>query len=111
MNEDIDLTRFLKLTGADGILVFNSEGILLDSENIENGKNFAAMFGVLNTMATDLAEDISIGNLNQFMFKGENGVFIVNKIDNNFIIGVFSKNIAKAGLITIAMDKINKTNK
>ena len=108
MNEDIDLKRFLELTGADGILVFNSEGTLLDSENIENGKNYAAMFGVLNTMASGLSEDISIGQLNQFIFKGDNGLFVVNKLDNNFIIGVFSKNIAKAGLITIAMDKINK---
>lgn len=111
MTEDIDLKKFLELTGADGILVFNTQGILLESENIDNGKNFAAMFGVLHTMASELSEDISIGNLNQFMFKGDNGIFLVNKIDDDFIIGVFSKDIAKSGLISIAMDKINKKNK
>lgn len=108
MKSTFDLTDFLKLTKADGVLIFNSKGELLEYEHIEKAKNFAAMSAVIIKMAREFSEEINIGELKQFVFKAEKGVFVINNFEADFIIGVYSNNIAKTGLIMMAMDKLIK---
>lgn len=111
MTKDLDLAGFLKLTNADGALIINANGELLDSQNINFENNFAAMMGVMLKMANDFSEDIKIGNLHQFVFKAEEGVFIVDKFDDDFIVGIYSKDKSKAGLIMMSMDNLSKKQK
>ncbi|TYQ00351.1 putative regulator of Ras-like GTPase activity (Roadblock/LC7/MglB family) [Tenacibaculum adriaticum] len=108
MSKNFDLSDFLKLTNADGAIILNAKGELIDSENVENGNNFAAMVAVMVTMASEFSSDIKIGGLKQFICKSDNGVFIVDKFDEDFIVGVYSKELAKAGLIMMSMDNLSK---
>ncbi len=108
MKKNFDLTDFLKLTNGDGAIIFNQEGKLLDLVNIDKAKNFAAMSSVMIKMANEFSEEIKIGGLKQFIFKAHKGVFVLNNFDKDFIVGVYSEDITKTGMIMLSMDNLLK---
>lgn len=108
--QNLDLSNLLKQTGADGALIANSRGELIEYKDIEHSNNVAAMLGVISSMVNDFSADIGMGEFRQFLFKSEKGVFIADFIEE-FIIAVYSKNIAKAGLIMMSMDKLSANSK
>lgn len=108
--KNLDLSNLLKQTGSDGALIANLKGELIESENIEHSNNISAMLGVISTMVNDFSNDIGMGEFRQFLFKAEKGVFIADIIED-FIIAVYSKDIARAGLIMMSMDKLSSNSK
>ncbi len=108
MNEDFKLSDFLKLTKAEGAVILNAKGELIESENVKKAKNFAGMSSVMIKMAKEFSNEIGIGNLKQYVFKAEKGVFILNNFEKDFIVGVYSKDITKTGLMMISMDNLIK---
>ncbi len=109
MSNNFKLSDFLKLANADGAIILNAKGELLEAENIDRAENFAAMSGVMLKMAKEFSNEIKIGGLKQFVFKAEKGVFVLNNFANEYIVGVYSKDIGKAGLIMMSMDKLSKS--
>lgn len=104
--KNLELSELLNLTGADGALLVSAKGELLKAENIEAGDNISAMLGVLVSMCRDFSSDIGTGDFKQLMIKSSNGMFIVNEINDFGIVGLYSKDIAKGGLMKIALDKL-----
>ncbi|MDY0780803.1 roadblock/LC7 domain-containing protein [Tenacibaculum sp. IB213877] len=111
MDKQFDLAEFLKRTNADGAIIINSGGELIEAENVDYGNNFAAMMGVMTKMAEDFTDDIKIGKLRQVVFKATEGVFVLDKFDEDFIVGIYSKDLAKAGMIMMLMDNLTKKKK
>ena len=108
MNEILDISSFLEKTNADAIIILNFKGELIESKNIHKPNNIAAMIGVMLTMVSSFAEDTKIGTLTQCVCKAEDGLFIINKLDDESIVGVISKDITKVGLIMMSMNKLRK---
>ncbi len=108
MNKEFKLSDFLKLTQADGAIVLNAKGELIESENVKKAKNFAGMSSVMIKMAKEFSTEIGIGELKQYVFKAKEGVFILNNFEENFIVGIYSKEVAKTGLIMMSMDNLIK---
>lgn len=106
MGEIIDLKALKETCDAEGALVINSNGEILESINIHYEDNIAAMTGVITKMAEDLSDDLEIKPMKQLMIRSKNGIFIINKFNDNFIIGLFSKDITKAGVIMLSLNNL-----
>lgn len=108
--KNLDLSSLLNQTGADGALIANLKGELIESQNIEHSNNIAAMLGVISTMVNDFSSDVGMGEFKQILFKSEKGAFVADII-KGFIVAVYSKDMSKAGLIMMSMDKLLKNSK
>lgn len=104
----INISDFLKLTKADGVIILNEKGELLEEAGIGNKDNVGAMLAVIHQMVNDFTQEVNIGTLNQFIIKAEEGLFMFGKMDD-VIIGIYSKDISKTGLITASMNKLIKS--
>lgn len=103
---DVELVDLLKLTNADGAILVNLKGELIKAENIEASNNVSAMLGVLVSMCKGFSEDMKIGEFKQLIIKSSEGVFIADEIEDLGIIGLFSKDLTKGGVMKIALDKL-----
>lgn len=108
--QNLDLSNLLRQTGADGALIANLKGELIESQNVQHSDNISAMLGVISSVVNDFSKDIGMGDFRQFLFKAEKGAFIADIIED-FIIAVYSKEISKAGLIMMSMDKLSSNSK
>lgn len=106
--EQIDLSKFLTATKADGVIIMNQEGNVIDYLSFLDEKNAAAMLAVINHMITDFAKERNLGELKQVIIKAEKGLFILGK-QEDIIIGVFTKEISKSGIIMASMNKLIKS--
>ncbi|CAM1344788.1 roadblock/LC7 domain-containing protein [Tenacibaculum amylolyticum] len=105
----INTSEFLKLTKADGVIILNEKGELLEEAGISNKDNIGAMLAVIHQMVNDFTQEANIGGLHQLVVKAEKGLFMFGKMDD-IIIGIHSQDISKTGLITASMNKlINST--
>lgn len=106
---ELQLNDLLKHTKADGAIVLDTNGEVIDSLLVSSEKNVAAMLSVLIRMCKDLSVDMEIGTFKQIVIKAVDGVFIVDKMhEDDVIVGVYSKDVSKGGLIKLSMDKLNR---
>ncbi len=108
MNREFDLSDFLKLTQADGIAIFDFKGKLLEAKNIEKAENFSGMSSVITKMAKEFSKEIAIGDLTQLILKANQGIFVINHFNKDFMVGIYSSDITKTGLIIMSMDNLIK---
>lgn len=107
--KEYKLSDLLDHTRADGAIILTPEGQVIESLSIEKDKNVAAMLGVLITMCKDLSTDMGMGVFKQIVLKADEGVFIVDKIQqDDVIVGIYAKDVSRGGLIKLTMDNLNK---
>lgn len=106
MSNNIELSSLLENTKADGAVVFNSKGEVLDYIKINYEGNIAAMAAVFIKMADDLTDDMKVGSVSQITCKADKGIFIVNKYSEDFIVAVYSDDITKSGFIMLTMNRL-----
>lgn len=106
MEKNLELAKLLDTTRADGAVVLNSKGEVLDSINVKYEGNIAAMTAVVIQMTEDLTDDINLGGISQLTCKADDGIFIVNKFSKDFIVAVYSNDITKSGFIMLTMNKL-----
>lgn len=107
--KDIELSKLLEITNADGAIIANTQGELLESENIDESNNIAGMLGVLVTMCEGFTDDLQVGKFRQIILKADEGVFIADKLyEQDAIVGLYSKDSSKGGMIKLSLDKVNK---
>lgn len=104
--KNVELVDLLKLTNADGAILVSLKGELIKCENIKSSDNISAMLGVLMSMCKGFSEDMKIGKFKQLIIKSSEGVFIADEIEDLGIIGLFSKDLTKGGVMKIALDKL-----
>lgn len=107
---DIELSDLLKSTSADGAIIISTKGELIEVINIDSAENVAGMLGVLVNMCKSFSEDLNTGEFDQFMLKSTKGVFMADKISkkDDIILGLYSKDLTKGGLMKASLDRINK---
>lgn len=108
--KEIELIDLLKMTNADGAILVSLKGELVKSENIDAGDNVSAMLGVLVSMCKDFSTDMSTGKFTQLILKSEGGLFIAVEIQNLGIVGLYSKDVTRGGIMKIALDKLLSEN-
>ncbi len=99
----IKLDALIESIGVEAGLVFNTDGVLLEFQQLEYPGNIAAMSGVLLTMCKELLEDLKYGVTNELILQGEKGLFFVKKLKNDEYLGLFTKDPSKLGLIHLKM--------
>lgn len=104
----LELSDLLKLTDAEGALIVDTKGKLIKSENIKSENNIAAMLSVMIDMCKKFSEDMGTGDFTQLIIKMQEGVFIIDELDNLGIVAIYSRDLTKAGLMKVAMDKLIK---
>lgn len=107
---DIELSDLLKSTSADGAIIISTKGELIESINIESAENIAGMLGVLIDMCGSFSKDLKTGEFDQVMLKSTEGVFVADRISkkDDLILGLYSKDLTKGGLMKASLDRINK---
>ncbi|WP_244283527.1 roadblock/LC7 domain-containing protein [Flavobacterium hercynium] len=93
-------------TGAESGLVFNIDGILVESVNLEYDGNVAAMIGMILKMCLEMSEDVNTGELKQVMIKNLDGIVVANKDQGDNCVALLTKDISKMGLLLRKMDTI-----
>lgn len=106
MTKKIELKRFIQSSGADGALVINKKGELLDALDIEKDGNIAAMTAVAYTMVDELTDDLGTGSIDQIMCKSENGIYIIHKFNDECIVCTHCSDVGKVGYIMMALKAI-----
>ncbi|MRX39509.1 hypothetical protein GJU43_09495 [Flavobacterium sp. LC2016-23] len=102
----IDLNTLVAETGAESGLVFNIDGILVESVNLEYDGNVAAMIGMILKMCLEMSEDVNNGDLKQVMIKNNDGIVVANKNSDDNCVALLSKDISKMGLLLRRMDTV-----
>jgi len=102
----IDINTLVEETGAESGLVFNIDGILLKSVNLEYDGNVAAMIGMILKMSLEMSEDLNNGDLKQIMIKNNDGIVVANKDHDDNCVALLSKDISKMGLLLRKMDTV-----
>ncbi len=102
-----DVSELLKSIEAEGIIVLNNKGEIVEHIGMSNKDNLSAMLVVINEMITDFSKEINIGALELIVIRAEEGFFIFCKIED-LIVGLRSKEVQKLGLIVASVKKLMK---
>lgn len=95
----IDLQEIQEFTQAEIVLLADEKGNVKDSLNTKYDTNIALMMETAFSMCKDLSKDLNNGDLKQLLAKGSDGYFIANKLEDDSIIMVVSKNTSNLGLL------------
>jgi len=101
-----DLKEIVSEANLDNILLFSSEGYLIESNEFEYDGNYAAMCGVLTVMCKELIQDLEYGELDKIMVHADKGLLMVYKVHRDYYIASFTKDGSKLGLLMKTMDNI-----
>jgi uncharacterized protein len=92
--------------GLETVLVFNKNGDVIDSLNIEYSVNIAAMSNVIFTMCKEMLEDMKFSNLKQIILKTDSGLLFGNKINDDLYLITTTNDISKLGLLLKVIDNL-----
>ena len=107
----IDLELIQKFSEADIILHADEKGNAINSLNTQYETNIALMMETTFSMCKDLLEDLNNGGLVQLFGKSTEGYFITNKLKDNSIVMIASKDSSKLGLLLKYMSNEENFNK
>ena len=103
----VNLKTLIEESKADSGLVFNAEGHVLDSHNISNENNIAAMAAVIITMSSEFFQDaLNSKTLNQLVLASDEGISVINKYDDDHIVCLLAEDISKLAIIKLTLKKI-----
>lgn len=94
----------LDKSGLQTSVVFNSNGDVIYSFNIEYAINIAAMSNVIFTMCKEMLEDMQFNNLKQIILKTDSGLLVGNKLNNDLFLITTTNDISKLGLLLKVID-------
>ncbi|PKB18432.1 roadblock/LC7 domain-containing protein [Flavobacterium sp. 5] len=101
----MDLNQ-LEKTGLEAALVFDKNGDVVDSLNIENSINIAAMSNVIFTMCKEMLEDMKFNDLKQIVLKTDSGLLVGNKLSDDLFLITTTNDISKLGLLLKVIDNL-----
>lgn len=105
--EEINLQMLVEESEANKGLVFDSEGHIIDSYNVTNEHNVAAMLAVMVTMSHEFFEDVlESDKLNQLVLNSNNELVVINKYSNERIICLMAEDISKVAIMKLTLKKL-----
>ena len=104
---EINLQMLVEESEASKGIVFDSEGHVIDSYNITNEHNVAAMLAVVVTMSHEFFEDVlESNNLNQLVLNSNDELVVVNKYNDEHIICLIADDVSKVAMIKLTLKKL-----
>lgn len=100
------LQKLIKETGIESALLFNKNGNLVDSLNIDKPNRIAALSNTILEMCRGLAEELGEKKLNQIVIKGETLLLIGSKTKKNQYLISITSDTSKLGLILKIVENI-----
>lgn len=105
----VNLQMLVEDSNSESGLIFNSEGVLIDSHNLEKPTNLAAMAGVITSMSNEFFQDsLNVQFYNQLTLNSNDGLIIINRVDENLYVALFTKDTTKVGLIGLILKNIKQ---
>ncbi len=95
----IDLELIQEFTKAELIILADKNGNVINTLNTDYETNLALMTETAFSMCKDLLKDLNNGDLVQLLGKSTDNYFIINKLKDNSIITIVSKDSSKLGLL------------
>lgn len=101
-----EILEILSTASLDNILLFDLAGNLIASNDFNYDKNFAAMNGIIATMCKEMIAELEYGELEKVMIQANNGIVLLNKVNNEHYIASFTKDISKIGILMKTVDTL-----
>ncbi len=98
------LQQLIEQTAIESALIFDENGDLVDSYEINSPERISAMSNVIYEMCIGLMEELKGGKLNQVIVKGDTLFFIASKMKNGQYLVSISSDITKLGFILKVID-------
>lgn len=107
----VEILEILNTAKLEQILLFDLAGNLVESNDFTYDKNFAAMNGIIATMCKEMITELQYGELQKVMIQANNGIVLLNKLNDELYIASFTKDISKIGILMKTVDTlINNIN-
>lgn len=104
---EVNLQALIEESEAIKGLIFNSEGEVLESYNISNENNIAAMMAVIVTMSHEFFEDVlESDKLNQLVLNSNNELVVINKYSNKHIVCLIADDVSKVAIMKLTLKKL-----
>jgi len=104
---EINLQMLVEESEANKGLVFDYEGHVIDSYNLINEHNVAAMLAVMVTMSHEFFEDVlETDNFNQLVLNSNNELVVINKYSNKHIVCLMADDVSKVAIMKLTLKKL-----
>lgn len=105
--EKINLKMLTEESKATGSIIFTNDGKILDCYNVSNENNIAAMAAVLINMSEGFSKDtLASEKIKQLVLESDSGLIIINKLNDNCMIAILTKDNTKAAIIKLILKKL-----
>ena len=104
-----ELEIILEEAQIDNILIFTSEGYLIESNSFDYDGNYAAMCGMITKMCQETIKDLQYGNIDKITIHADKGLIMVNRFDEKNYMACFTKDSSKQGVLMRIMNMIIST--
>ena len=109
--ETINLSLLSEQTQVNTFLLFNSKGEIIESNHSEISSlqtQTSKILSIIVKMIKELLDVIDLKDLHQFILKSEGGFFILNNLDKDLILCVYSDDYDKRAFLMLKMDEVLK---
>ena len=101
-----EILEILNTANLDNILLFDLNGNLIESNDFQFDKNFAAMNSVITTMCKEMIGELEYGELEKVLIQASVGLVLLNKVNKDYYIASFTKDISKIGILMKTVDAL-----
>lgn len=102
----VEILEILNTANLEQILLFDLAGNLVESSDFPYDKNFAAMNGIIATMCKEMIAELKYGELEKVMIQANNGIVLLNKVNNDHYMASFTKDLSKIGILMKTVDTL-----
>ncbi|CAM4057508.1 roadblock/LC7 domain-containing protein [Flavobacterium jumunjinense] len=102
------LQKLIEETAIESALIFDKNGKLIDSCNIEKPQTISAMSNTILEMCQGLVEELNEKKINQIIIKGNSLLLIGSTINKNQYLISICNDISKLGLLLKVIDNLEK---
>lgn len=100
------LQNLINKTSIDAALLFEKNGIIIDSINVDKPETITAMSNIIVEMCQGLVEELNEKKLNQVILKGDSLLIIGTITTQNQYLIAISYDIAKLGLLLKVLENL-----
>lgn len=105
-----NLELLIEKVDVNGGMIFNSEGVLLESYNLDYPGNMSAMSAMIANVSKELLENLKSGMITELILKADQGLFFVKYIGQDEWLTLFTEDLSKMGLIHLSTQNLDFRN-
>ncbi|MCL9809578.1 roadblock/LC7 domain-containing protein [Flavobacterium luminosum] len=104
------LELLIEKIDVNGGMIFNSEGVLFESYNLDYPGNISAMSAMILNVSKELFENSNLGKVNELILKADQGLFFIKHINQDEWLTLFTEDLSKMGLIHLSTQNLDFRN-